>query len=218
MGYKPIGTSPARDDVRISPDAPLLLKGIEPRSKRARQTPTKASRTRVSHLENPGSLIVVRVSSNAPLLLKGIEPSPERIWTGRRRHASAARNRTTPLSFASHRSALLHLRASNRARSERGRHQRRRRGHALATWRTQAASLSFASHRTPRYYLRASNRAREGPGRTGRGERQSVASGTPSHLTSFASHPSAGLRKTPSNQRRFDTRPHTRNPQPALPW
>ena len=68
---------------------------------------------------------------------------------------------------------------------------------------TRTTSLSFALFRKPRYYLRASDRSRRRrPGRHpgGRGKRQSVVSGRPNHLTSFAFHPSAGLRKSPSNR------------------
>ena len=130
-------------------------------------------------------------------------------------HASALRRtRNASLSFASHRTARYYLRASNRARNESG--------PAVGGMRrppeNRAAPLSFAFHRNALLHLRASNRAREGVGSSGTRGRQSVASGTPSHLTSFAFHPSAGVRKTPSNRGPFDTRPHTRNPWAALPW
>ena len=116
------------------------------------------------------------------------------------------------MSFAYHRTPRYYLRASNRARIE----SEPAVGGMRRLPENRAAPLSFAFHRNTLLHLRASNRAREGVGSSGTRGRQSVASGTPSHLTSFASHPSAGLRKTPSKRGRFGTGPHARNPQPAL--
>jgi len=175
---------------------------------------------------------------------------PERTFRQVINPSESVRPETT---FAFPRTPRYYLRASNRARMERGRHRTERRGECISPRETRRASLSFASPRIARYYLRASNRARsesrpavggmrrlpenraaplsfafhrnallhlrasnrprDDVGSNGTRGRQSVASGAPSHLTSFASHPSAGVRKTPSNQRRFDTRPHAKNPR-----
>ena len=60
--------------VRVSPNAPLLLKGIGPSPERART----GRRRHASATRAPGSPIVVRIPPNRPVVLKGVEPSPGR--------------------------------------------------------------------------------------------------------------------------------------------
>jgi len=58
--------------VRVSPNAPLLLKGIEPSPERFRT----GRRRHASATREPGSPIVVRIPPKHPVTLKGIEPGP----------------------------------------------------------------------------------------------------------------------------------------------
>ena len=59
--------------VRVSSNAPLLLKGIEPSPDRVRA----GRRRHASAAREPGSPIVVRIPPKHPVTLKGIEPGPE---------------------------------------------------------------------------------------------------------------------------------------------
>ncbi len=119
-------------------------------------------------------------------------------------HQSPEETRTTSLSFALIRNARYYLRASNQTRESLVAAQKRTRMHASIARRDPGDLIVVRINPECPLLLKGieprSSKTTWTTPQWGRGKRQSVASGRPSHLTSFAFHPSAGLRKSPSNR------------------